>query len=237
MERKEIFTLFYNKIDELLLPKGFKSKKTQLGTFRGNKIDFEWIGFSPNHMYFSTYNFNCSFGIRSSLISKIRTQANETISGIDSVTLLYEPRDLCMYYYKDASDWESIWENEEKISGRVVNFNDQSSIDKWFAGFEKFLYEAGYDFLNRFKVPKDYDEWLNKPLLENPEVFVKSGSFPFAGLIAAKLVENPEYEKIYSIWLNHFEKVNYKAALVEIKGLKKYLDKYSVEKLLNRGSC
>ncbi|MDF1546663.1 MAG: hypothetical protein P1P88_02500 [Bacteroidales bacterium] len=231
---KEFINEFYFRLEILLKEEGFKSNKSKNEISKGTKTDWSKITFDMNKMYDFTYNVNCAFKVRNNIIRTIYEKIIPEVGrkGDRWFCLLYRPYKLCECYYPKITDWETIRDTETKISGKVVDFSNASSVDKWFAGFEEFLNSAGFDFFDRFKEVDGYDKWLNKPLLENSkltEIYVDWDSRP--GLISAQLCENPNYEQVYEIWKQHFETVKNKKALQEIIDLKNFLDNYSPTEL------
>lgn len=231
---KEYINEFYLRLENLLKKEGFKVYKSKNEILKGTKQDWCKITFDMNKMYDFTYNVNCQFAVRNGIIRHHleKILQRDGLKGDHWFSLMYRPNKLCECYYPGRNDWESEINKETNLSGRVVDFGNNKTIDEWFRGFELFMNEVGYDFFNRFEDVTGYNKWLNEPILNNPqliETYIYWDSF--SGLIAAKLCENPYSEQVYEIWKQHFETVKNKEALQEIIDLKNFLDNYSPNEL------
>ena len=116
----------------------------------------------------------------------------------------------------------------EKNEGKVINFENPASKEKWLSGFNKLMNEAVFSFFNSFQTIENFHRWFNKPVLENNFAFEKGMNWHNAvcGLIAAKLAKSPDYEKIYSIRMNDFTRLQNKNAMEELQRTKIYLDEH-----------
>lgn len=239
MDIKKVFNDFYTRLDLSFKNEGFKASKSKNELFRGTKKDWARISFDINKMYDFTYNVNSQFAIRNNHIRSIFEEIIPDINlkGDRWACLMYRPYKLCECFYPTHKDWESDKDPITELSGKVIDFSNSNSINKWFVGFEEFMNQVGLDYFERFNDIQSFDENLNNPLIENQsltEVYIAEWD-SFSGIISAKLCNNPHYEKVYSIWLDYFKKANHKAALEKLINLKELLDLNSNENLLKIG--
>jgi hypothetical protein len=97
-------------------------------------------------MYDFTYSIDSQFITRNNSIQNVRGRVNQKRGKKDSFAVFISSDLLCRYHYPGISTWEYETDPRSKQSGRVIDFERKESIDTWFAGFEKFMAEAGHDF-------------------------------------------------------------------------------------------
>ena len=235
MQIKESIKEFYKRLDITFSIKGFEASLSKNEIIKRDEKGWVMINLIMNKMYDYTYSIDTKFKLRNNIIQSIRKSVDSYFNE-DSFTISESPYSFDLSHYIGNNNWEDIRKmNIEgySISGRVVDFENQQSVDYWFNGFEKFMNEVGYDFFNRFKNWNDYDDWFNLELLKNgkPSQCLEWND-SCVGLIAAKLNNNPRFEEIFNIWSNHFEKNNDTEALAELQSIKKFVDNHTCEELI-----
>lgn len=104
---------------------------------------------------------------------------------------------------------------------------DEDTLKSSIISFKSFMNEIGFAFFDRFKTLADFDRWFSEPILNGTYDFKRGNILNFAveGLVAARLNNNPNYEKLYEIWVKSISP-DFTEALSIVKSLKEYLDKY-----------
>jgi len=119
-----------------------------------------------------------------------------------------------------------LYKREEfKTLGYIIK--DEETLKSSLINFKSFMNEVGFPFFDRFKTLADFDEWFSEPILNGTYDFKRGNILNFAveGLTAAKLNHNPNYEKLYDIWMKSISP-DFTEALDIVRSLKQYLDEH-----------
>jgi len=221
MDIKKAFSEFYEDLALILNEHGFDVSETKKNALKKTAYGFCEIYFNIDQSYDYTYAIDVKLWVRCDQIQEIRGKINPDFTDSNSLTLLLTPHGLMPLLGKREL-------NFEEDNGFVINFENQVSKEKWLSGFKKMMNEAVFPFFDSFKTVEDFHHWLNKPVLENNFAFEKGKNRHNAvcGLIAAKLAKSPDYEKIYSIRMNDFARIQNKNAMEELQKTKMYLDEH-----------
>jgi hypothetical protein len=224
MDIKEAKNLYFNEIESFLKPKGFKVLKSRQIAERKNPIGFNQIFFDTVKSYDFTYSILCNLWVRNDKIQVIKGEIIPKRANPDKPTIITN-----IFTYSKKIEREDI--DFEKHGGHLINFEDKASIDKWITGFTRFINEAGFAFFDNFKTDADFDQWFNEPILNGTYDFSKGMIWndSVSGLVAAKLVENPEYENLYGIWHEKLTEASDINSLAELERMYVYLKSFSIQ--------
>lgn len=218
MDINEAQNLFFKEIESFLTPRGFKFLKSRKIVERKTEIGFDQIFFDMDKSYDFTYSNLCKLWIRNNKIQEVKGMIVPKRAKLDKPTVITN-----IFSYSISIDRQEL--DFEKQGGHLINFEDTASIDKWFKGFTRFMDEAGFDFFDSLRSEADFDRWFNEPVLNGSYDFEKGMVWndSVSGLVAAKLVKNPEYETLYKIWCEKLEEINDESTLSEMERMYDYL--------------
>ena len=217
MDINEALDQFFKKVESFLKPSGFKFLKSRKIVERKTEVGFDQIFFDMDKSYDFTYSNLCKLRIRHNNIQKIKYEV-DNYHDKNTSTVLTNIFSFTTIINKPDIDFE-------KQGGHLINFEDKASIDKWFVGFTRFMNEAGFAFFDSLRSEADFDKWFNEPVLNGSYDFSKGMVWndSVSGLVAAKLVKNPEYETLYKIWCEKLEEINDESTLSEMERMYDYL--------------
>lgn len=206
-------------IEQIIGAKGFQVNRSEATAFKKTAAGFCEMYFDINKVHDYTYTIGINFNIRCDSIQEVRGKINPRYADPGSATIAIMLHTLLKALKNSELDTleDDTW---------VVNFEHKSSIDKWLDWFKRFMEEIGFSFFDRFKSVEDFDIWFNKPVLENDFEYEKSLNLNNSvyGLIAARLIQSKEYEKIYNIRLNDLAAKKKEQAVQELQKTKEFLD-------------
>jgi hypothetical protein len=177
------------KLNDLFFNEGFVYKKTT-NEFRLSKGDYTYIFFIEQVAWTNSFSINVHLYISQkqieSILEKIIGKQRHKLTFIQDIGRIYKSPDGRKIFNGDLSIWLS---QDEDVESAI------ESLGWYFKDVAK-PYFAKYDNLNAI------DNIVNNPPFNHSPAHVGS-NFDFRcmkGLIAARLVNNPKYEELVSIY-------------------------------------
>ncbi|MDJ1501162.1 hypothetical protein [Xanthocytophaga agilis] len=98
-------------------------------------------------------------------------------------------------------------------------------LSKTVSEIEQLFIEVIFPFFDQYQTIPDLDKWFNQPILDGTYDFFRSATWndSIQGLIVAKLNHNPQYERLYQLWLKNIHP-DKKQEIDMIKAVKIFLD-------------
>jgi|SRR6218665_30005 len=207
------------KFESFLKPLGFRSKADNQGcSFFLNKENSEYrFGYGISNYYDEFYT-----GLFGSIgytpIQKIENAIFEEQSFYDTLLLNISE------YFKS-----------ENFRFKISTFED---LNKWKSISEKFYYEFALPFFKQYNTIESIDKLLNTHPTEKVVYLDDLGGRIIAGLISAKLNQNPKYDELRDYYKSEVES-KFQGYFMYEKCMKtiNFLDNHSQEELLNRNSA
>ncbi len=102
-------------------------------------------------------------------------------------------------------------------------------LSQTVAEIKDLLVEIVFPFFYRYQTVADLDQWFNQPLMDGTYDYDRSPTWndSVQGLIVAKLNHNPNYERLYQLWLKNLHPDN-KVEINRVKAVKISLDGLNV---------
>jgi hypothetical protein len=213
MQRNELKKILFKELDEFLIPKGFNPVRSRNIYRNKNPEGFQKIYFDLVDK-FMQLQIDIQFDIRFDPLEKLKGKVDPFFDDEESVTIFYKYLTLIKDLYDDPySVVPYSIENETDLAKMIGSFKDMMNL-------------RGFAFLERFQSISDYDDWFNTDLLKGTYDAERRMHWndPITGLAAAWLNKNPNFERLYELWVEKLIDRSEEKTLKIVRNLKEYID-------------